>query len=104
MPGACLPVSLRSAPSPAVRESGYSACSSKLLSCIAGLGGPSPKGLVGEGHFFNHLPPSFLWQASQAANPPSGALQPALSLRPAGGEGKGTLSAELSRQTYVTAV
>src|SRR5436189_6346315 len=102
MPGACLPlpVLLRSAPSPAVRERGYSAFSSKLLFGIAGLGGPSPKGLVGEGHFFNHPPPSFLWQASQAANRPSGPLHPALSLRPVGGEGKGTIAAEVRRQTY----
>ena len=41
---------LRSAPSPAVRERECNdAASSKLLSRIAGEGGPSPEGLVGEG-------------------------------------------------------
>jgi len=43
------PASLRSAPSPALRERGYDAVSSKLLSRTAGEGGPSPEGLVGEG-------------------------------------------------------
>jgi len=42
-------VDLRSAPSPAVRERGYTAFSSKLLSRTAGEGGPSPEDLVGEG-------------------------------------------------------
>jgi hypothetical protein len=42
------PASLRSPPSPAVRERGYDALS-QLLSRTAGEGGPSPKGLVGEG-------------------------------------------------------
>ena len=40
------PVSLRSPPSPAVRERGYDAFGSKLLSRTAGRGGPSPSGLV----------------------------------------------------------
>jgi hypothetical protein len=44
------PVSLRSPPSPAVRERGYDAFSTKLLSRTAGEGGPSPTGLVGEGN------------------------------------------------------
>jgi hypothetical protein len=59
------PASLRSAPSPAVRERGHDAfdlkllfrdpgeglqrIQLKLLSRTAGEGGPSPKGLVGEG-------------------------------------------------------
>jgi len=43
------PVSLRSPPSPAVRERGYDAFSTKPLSRTAGEGGPNPKGLVGEG-------------------------------------------------------
>src|SRR5690348_2227908 len=55
------PASLCSAPSPAVREMGRSGPGSKLLSCTAGDGGPSPHGstrsaapgqapgLVGEG-------------------------------------------------------
>jgi hypothetical protein len=33
----------------AVRERGYNAFNSKLLSRTAGEGGPGPKGLVGEG-------------------------------------------------------
>jgi hypothetical protein len=41
--------SLRSAPSPAVRERGYNGFGSKLLSRTVGEGGPSPQGLVGEG-------------------------------------------------------
>src|ERR1700731_4421302 len=55
------PVSLRSPPSPAVRERGHDAFSTKLLSRTAGEGGPGPHGsarsaargqapgLVGEG-------------------------------------------------------
>jgi hypothetical protein len=94
------PASLRSAPSPAVRERGYNAFSSELLSRIAGEGGPSPKGLVGEGHFLNHLPSSCSWQLGEAANRPSGPPHPALSLRPAGGEGTGTVAAKPRRQTF----
>jgi len=45
------PGSLRSAPSPAVRERGYDAFGTKLLSRTAGEEGPSPPGLVGEGSF-----------------------------------------------------
>ena len=36
-------------PSPALRERGYYVLNSELLSRTAGEGGPSPKGLVGEG-------------------------------------------------------
>jgi len=36
-------------PSPAMRERGYNVFRAKLLSRTAGEGGPSPKGLVGEG-------------------------------------------------------
>jgi hypothetical protein len=43
------PASLRSAPSPAMRERGHKAHITKPLSRTAGEGGPSPKGWVGEG-------------------------------------------------------
>ena len=43
------PASLRSAPSPALRERGHKAHITKPLSRTAGEGGPSPKGWVGEG-------------------------------------------------------
>src|ERR1700726_3086338 len=52
------PPSLRSAPSPAVRERGSDALNSKLLARNAGRGGPSPVGLVGEGRTVNHFLPS----------------------------------------------
>ena len=45
------PASLRSAPSPAVRERGYECARSKPLSRIAGEGRPSAKRRVGEGLF-----------------------------------------------------
>jgi len=38
-----------------MREKGYTSFSSKLLSRTAGEGGPSPKGLVGEGSAFREV-------------------------------------------------
>ncbi len=59
------PASLRSAPSPALRERGYDAFRSKLLSRTAGEGGPSLKGLVGEGALSSNLR-HFLGREDQA--------------------------------------